>query len=301
MKVRWLRVGGGGGRTSRSSLERGAPLTLCVSVWHRVQRVESGGTWSLFCPNEAPGLSDCWGKEFEDLYQRYESEGRQRETISAHKLWFAIIESQIETGTPYVLFKVCAASTESGRGKGREVPALGAPAVRGWPCLCNVSVLRAGHVQDACNAKSNHQHLGTIKSSNLCTEIIEYTAPGEVAVCNLASISLGMFVDEATKTYDFDKLAAVVRVVTRNLNKVCNRGFVCGWLFVPTPRRVNGCALSAAVSWASGHRPELLPRARGAHVQHAAPTHRYGRPGPRRRLREDENAVRVARGGAAEP
>lgn len=142
-----------------------------------MQRVEDDGEWSLFCPNEAPGLSDCYGEAFEALYTRYEQQGKARRTIKAQELWFAILESQIETGTPYMLYK------------------------------------------DACNAKSNQQNLGTIKSSNLCTEIVEYTAPDEVAVCNLASIAVNRFV-KAPGQYDFDKLRQVTRVVTRNLNKI---------------------------------------------------------------------------------
>lgn len=142
-----------------------------------MQRVKEDGDWSLFCPNEAPGLHDCYGGEFEALYHRYEQEGKARKVIKAQDLWFAILDSQIETGTPYILYK------------------------------------------DAANKKSNQKNLGTIKSSNLCTEIIEYTAPDEVAVCNLASISLVKFVKE-DQTYDFDKLYEVTRVVTRNLNKV---------------------------------------------------------------------------------
>jgi len=117
-----------------------------------MQRVENNEDWSLFCPNEAPGLADCHGEEFVRLYEKYEKEGRARETIKAQELWFEVLESQIETGTPYMLYK------------------------------------------DAANGKSNQQNLGTIKSSNLCTEIIEYTAPDEVAVCNLASIALPKFV-----------------------------------------------------------------------------------------------------------
>lgn len=143
-----------------------------------MERVKENGKWSLFCPNEAPGLHDCYGGEFEALYHKYESEGRARKQINAQDLWFAILESQIETGTPYILYK------------------------------------------DACNNKSNQKNLGTIKSSNLCTEIVEYTAPDEVAVCNLASISLGKFVDEDTKTFDFEKLHEVTKVITRNLNKI---------------------------------------------------------------------------------
>ena len=143
-----------------------------------MERVKENGNWSLFCPNEAPGLHDCYGGEFEALYHKYESEGRARKTIKAQDLWFAILESQIETGTPYILYK------------------------------------------DACNRKSNQKNLGTIKSSNLCTEIIEYTAPDEVAVCNLASISLSKFVDEEKKLFDFEKLHEVTKVITRNLNKI---------------------------------------------------------------------------------
>jgi ribonucleoside-diphosphate reductase alpha chain len=141
-----------------------------------MKRVESGSTWSLFCPNEAPGLSDCFGDAFDELYEKYENEGRARKTIPAQDLWFKILESQIETGNPYMLYK------------------------------------------DACNKKSNQQNLGTIKSSNLCTEIVEYTAPDEVAVCNLASIALPRFVINGE--FDHQKLFEVTKVVTRNLNKV---------------------------------------------------------------------------------
>lgn len=143
-----------------------------------MERVETNSDWSLFCPNECPGLADCYGDEFRALYAKYEDEGKARKTVSARELWGSIMESQIETGTPYILYK------------------------------------------DAANEKSNQKNLGTIKSSNLCTEIIEYTSPDEVAVCNLASISLGMFVDDATRTYDFKKLYEVARVVTKNLNRV---------------------------------------------------------------------------------
>eukprot|EP01038_Epipyxis_sp_PR26KG_P015246 gene15246-20550_t len=148
-----------------------------------MKRVEQNGSWSLFCPNEAPGLQDVWGDEFEVLYERYERENRQRKTISAQDLWFQILTSQVETGTPYMLFK------------------------------------------DACNRKSNQQNLGTIKSSNLCTEIVEFTAPDEIAVCNLASINLSAFVDESNKTYDYQKLYEVTKVVTKNLNKVIDVNF----------------------------------------------------------------------------
>lgn len=141
-----------------------------------MKRVETGGDWSLFCPNEAPGLFDSWGKEFEEKYERYEQEGRARRVVKAQELWFAILESQIETGTPYMLYK------------------------------------------DACNGKSNQQHLGTIQSSNLCTEVVQYTSPDEVAVCNLASLALPKFITNGE--FDHKKLHAVVKVVTKNLNKV---------------------------------------------------------------------------------
>ncbi|MFD2203653.1 ribonucleoside-diphosphate reductase subunit alpha [Shivajiella indica] len=146
-----------------------------------MKRVEQNDDWSLFCPNEAPGLSDCHGEEFEKLYEKYEREGKAREVVKAQELWFEILESQIETGTPYMLYK------------------------------------------DAANKKSNQQNLGTIKSSNLCTEIIEYTAPDEVAVCNLASIALPKFVvtkPDGKKYFDHQKLYEVTKVATRNLNKV---------------------------------------------------------------------------------
>lgn len=143
-----------------------------------MKRVEQDGDWSLFCPNEAPGLYDCYGDTFEKLYEDYEAQGLARKTVKARDLWAAIMESQIETGTPYILYK------------------------------------------DAANEKSNQKNLGTIRSSNLCTEILEYTSPDEVAVCNLASISLVKFVDKEKGTYDFDKLYEVTRIVTRNLNKV---------------------------------------------------------------------------------
>jgi ribonucleoside-diphosphate reductase alpha chain len=146
-----------------------------------MKRVEQNGNWSLFCPNEAPGLADCFGAEFEKLYEQYEAEGRARKTIKAQDLWFAILEAQIETGTPYMLYK------------------------------------------DAANSKSNQQNLGTIKSSNLCTEILEYTSADEVAVCNLASLALPRFVNEGK--FDFDKLYEVTYQVTRNLNKIIDNNY----------------------------------------------------------------------------
>ena len=142
-----------------------------------MQRVENNEMWSLFCPNEAPGLAEVWGEDFERLYQKYESENKFRKQVKAQDLWFEILESQIETGTPYILYK------------------------------------------DAANRKSNQKNLGTIKSSNLCTEIIEYTAPDEVAVCNLASIALPKFVTEDGK-FDHQRLYEITKVATRNLNKV---------------------------------------------------------------------------------
>ena len=148
-----------------------------------MERVESNGQWSLFCPNEAPGLHECWGEEFRTLYTQYESENRQRKTISAQQLWFAVLNSQIETGTPYMLYK------------------------------------------DACNSKSNQQNLGTIKSSNLCTEILEYTAADEIAVCNLASLNLSAFASRTTNEFDFQRLYEVTKVVTRNLNRVIDHNF----------------------------------------------------------------------------
>ena len=147
-----------------------------------MKRVEENGDWTLMCPNECPGLADSWGPEFEALYTKYEAEGKGRKTIKAQDLWFKILESQVETGTPYMLYK------------------------------------------DAANGKSNQQNLGTIRSSNLCTEIIEYTSPDEVAVCNLASIAVPKFVKE-DRTFDHDKLFEVTYRVTRNLNRVIDRNY----------------------------------------------------------------------------
>ena len=143
-----------------------------------MERVEANADWSLFCPNECPDLHDSYGDEFRALYAKYESEGRARRTIKARELWDAITQSQIETGTPYMLYK------------------------------------------DACNEKSNQKNLGTIRSSNLCTEIIEYTAPDEVAVCNLASIALPKFVNVESGTFDHQKLFDVTYHATGNLNRV---------------------------------------------------------------------------------
>ena len=146
-----------------------------------MQRVKDNGEWTLFCPHEAPGLADCFGAEFEALYTKYEAEGRGRKTIKAQELWFAILDSQIETGTPYMLFK------------------------------------------DAANSKSNQQNLGTIKSSNLCTEIIEYTSKDEVAVCNLASLALPRFVINGA--FDHQKLYDVTYQATVNLNKIIDHNY----------------------------------------------------------------------------
>ncbi|MFK8043946.1 MAG: ribonucleoside-diphosphate reductase subunit alpha [Crocinitomicaceae bacterium] len=143
-----------------------------------MKRVKENGQWTLMCPNECPGLSEAYGDEFEALYEKYEAEGKGRKTIKAQDIWFKILESQIETGTPYMVYK------------------------------------------DAANLKSNQKNLGTIKSSNLCTEILEYTAPDETAVCNLGSIALPKFVDAENKEFDHNKLFDVAYQLTKNLNKV---------------------------------------------------------------------------------
>src|SRR5210317_642535 len=148
-----------------------------------MKRVEQGGNWSLFCPDKAPGLSDAVGEEFEALYTKYEEEGLANATVPAADVWKAILKSQTETGTPYMLYK------------------------------------------DACNSKSNQKNLGVIKSSNLCTEIIEYTNKDETSVCNLASIALPKYVDEETRTFDYQKLHEVTKTVTKNLNRVIDRNF----------------------------------------------------------------------------
>jgi ribonucleoside-diphosphate reductase alpha chain len=147
-----------------------------------MKRVKENSEWTLMCPHECPGLSDTHSAEFEALYTKYEAEGKGRKTIKAQDLWFKILESQIETGTPYMLYK------------------------------------------DAANSKSNQQNLGTIKSSNLCTEIIEYTAPDEIAVCNLASIALPKYVTE-NGIFDHDKLFEVTYQATLNLNKIIDENF----------------------------------------------------------------------------
>ncbi|KAI9716027.1 MAG: ribonucleotide-diphosphate reductase subunit rnr1 [Chrysothrix sp. TS-e1954] len=164
--------------------EEGRARDLFYALWIPdlfMKRVEENGEWTLFCPNEAPGLADVYGEKFEEMYTNYEKEGRGRQTIRAQKLWYAILEAQTETGTPYMLYK------------------------------------------DACNRKSNQKNLGTIRSSNLCCEIIEYSAPDEVAVCNIASLALPTYVDLTEGVYDFQKLHEVTQVLARNLNKVIDR------------------------------------------------------------------------------
>ena len=146
-----------------------------------MRRVEANEDWSLFCPHEAPGMADCFGKEFEDLYERYEKEGRARRTVKAQELWFAILDAQVETGTPYLLYK------------------------------------------DAANGKSNQQNLGTIKSSNLCTEIMEYTDANEVAVCNLASLALPRYIQNGV--FDHNKLYEVTYQAAINLNKIIDNNY----------------------------------------------------------------------------
>merc|ERR1719356_1696957 len=150
-----------------------------------MKRVKADQEWSLMCPDECPGLHEVWGEKFEELYEKYEREGRARKKVKAQKVWYAIIESQIETGTPYMLYK------------------------------------------DSCNRKSNQQNLGTIKCSNLCTEIVEYSSPDEIAVCNLASIAVNQFVkvDGSKPLYDFARLKEVTKVATKNLNKIIDVNF----------------------------------------------------------------------------
>uniref|UniRef100_A0A6C0IFE9 ribonucleoside-diphosphate reductase n=1 Tax=viral metagenome TaxID=1070528 RepID=A0A6C0IFE9_9ZZZZ len=153
-----------------------------------MERVKENAKWCLFCPHECPGLSDVYGDDFNTLYLKYENEGKSRKTLNARDLWFKILDSQMETGTPYLLYK------------------------------------------DSANKKSNQQNLGTIKSSNLCTEIIEYSDDKETAVCNLASIGLPTFVNQETKQFDYKKLHEITKVVTNNLNKLIDVNFY------PTPK-----------------------------------------------------------------
>ena len=146
-----------------------------------MERVKSGGKWTLMCPDQCPGLSDCYGDEFNKLYEKYELENKGKKTVEARKLWFAVLDAQMETGTPYLLYK------------------------------------------DSVNRKSNQKNVGVIKSSNLCTEITEYSDPNETAVCNLASISLPAFVDNAE--FNYEKLHEITKVVTDNLNKIIDVNF----------------------------------------------------------------------------
>nr|QDY52333.1 ribonucleotide reductase, barrel domain protein [Mimiviridae sp. ChoanoV1] len=151
-----------------------------------MERVQSNGEWTLMCPDECPGLSDCYGDEFKELYEKYEREGKGKKTMKAQELWSKVLESQIETGTPYMLFK------------------------------------------DACNKKSNQKNLGTIKSSNLCCEIIEYSDKNESAVCNLASIGLPRYVveqEDGTNKFDYEKLGEMTKMIVRNLNRVIDINF----------------------------------------------------------------------------
>lgn len=148
-----------------------------------MERVKENGKWSLMCPHECPGLSDVYGDKFKTLYENYEVEGKARKVVNARDLWFKILDAQMETGTPYILYK------------------------------------------DAANKKSNQKNIGIIKSSNLCTEILEYSDNTETAVCNLASIALPSFVNETTKVFDYDKLHKVTKVITNNLNRVIDINF----------------------------------------------------------------------------
>lgn len=148
-----------------------------------MERVKENGKWALFCPNECPGLHDVYGKAFEKLYKKYEDSGKYRKLVDARDLWFKILDAQMETGTPYILYK------------------------------------------DHANKKSNQQNLGTIKSSNLCTEVMQYSDNKETSVCNLASLALPMFVDEETKEFNYEKLHHVTKIVTNNLNKIIDINF----------------------------------------------------------------------------
>lgn len=159
---------------------------LFYAIWVSdlfMERVKNNNKWSLFCPHECPGLSDVYGDKFNELYEKYETDGCARKIVNARDLWFKILDAQMETGTPYILYK------------------------------------------DACNKKSNQKNIGIIKSSNLCTEIIEYSDEKETAVCNLASIALPSFVNENTKEFDYNKLHYVTKVVTNNLNRIIDINF----------------------------------------------------------------------------
>jgi ribonucleoside-diphosphate reductase alpha subunit len=155
-----------------------------------MERIKTDGTWTLMCPDECPGLSDVYGEEFNALYTKYETQGKGRRTVKARELWFQVLDAQMETGTPYLLYK------------------------------------------DACNRKSNQKNVGIIKSSNLCTEVVQYSDDKETAVCNLASIALPSFVDKSSETiiFDYEKLHNITRVVTENLNRIIDINFY------PTPK-----------------------------------------------------------------
>lgn len=180
------------GKDERRARELFYALWVCDLF---MERVEANADWSLFCPSEAPGLDEAWGDKFTELYENYERQGLARKTVKAQKLWYAILEAQVETGTPFMLYK------------------------------------------DACNRKSNQQNLGTIKCSNLCCEIVEYSSPDEIAVCNLASVSLPAFVtkENGIPTYDFKKLYQVIKVMTKNLNKIIDVNYYP----VPEARKSN--------------------------------------------------------------
>jgi ribonucleotide reductase alpha subunit len=153
-----------------------------------MKKIEEDAEWCLMCPHECPGLSDVYGDDFVKLYESYESDNKYKRKVKARDLWYHILDSQMETGTPYILYK------------------------------------------DACNKKSNQSNIGTIKSSNLCTEIIEYSDGEETAVCNLASIALPAFVDKTTKDFNYDDLHKIVKIITYNLNKIIDRNYY------PTPK-----------------------------------------------------------------
>lgn len=148
-----------------------------------MKRVLDDGIWTLMCPHESPGLADVWGDEFDALYTKYETEGKFKRQMKARDIWTAILISQVETGTPYMLYK------------------------------------------DHCNRKSNQQNIGTIKCSNLCTEIVEYSSPDEIAVCNLASIAVNMFVNSSSRTFDFIKLKEIAKIVTKNLDNIIDNNY----------------------------------------------------------------------------
>jgi len=173
-----------------------------------MKRVEANGEWSLFCPNEAPGLHEVHSEEFEELYEKYERDGRARKTIPAQKLWYAILEAQIETGGPFMVYKDHANRKFNGK-------------------------LDVIHKLMPYSGKSNQKNLGTIKSSNLCTEIIEYSSPDETAVCNLASLALPSFI--VNGQYDFQMLHDVTKVVAFNLNRIIDVNYYP----IPEARRSN--------------------------------------------------------------